>query len=104
MRTTTAEMAELGRQVAAKLRDGRGPTVVFVPRGGVSALDQPGQPFHDPDADAACFDAITEGLRGSAVEVVPLDVHINDPAFGLAMAERLHQLVAATQAAPGGRP
>jgi uncharacterized protein (UPF0261 family) len=46
--------------------------VVFVPRGGVSALDQPGQPFHDPAADAACFDAITAGLPGSPVELVAL--------------------------------
>ncbi len=107
MRTTTAEMAELGGQLAAKLRAGPGPAVVFVPRGGVSALDQPGQPFHDPVADAACFDAITAGLRGSPVQVVTLDVHINDPAFGLAMADRLHQLIAAAPpagAASGGRP
>ena len=28
----------------------------LIPEGGVSALDAPGQPFHDPDADAALFD------------------------------------------------
>ena len=33
------------------------PTVLLIPRGGVSALDAPGRPFHDPEADAALFRA-----------------------------------------------
>ncbi len=88
MRTTRDEMAELGRRVAAKLAGATGPTVLFVPLGGVSALDAPGMPFHDPEADEACFAAM-EG----AVETVRLDMHINDPSFGRAMADRLHELI-----------
>ncbi|MGI5289935.1 Tm-1-like ATP-binding domain-containing protein [Nonomuraea polychroma] len=93
MRTTAEEMRELGRRVAAKLRDAKGPAALFVPRRGVSALDAPGAAFSDPKADAACFEAMDEGLRGSGVAVEDLDLHINDPAFGRAMAERLHQLI-----------
>ncbi|RVX41643.1 uncharacterized protein (UPF0261 family) [Nonomuraea polychroma] len=93
MRTTAEEMRELGRRVAAKLRDAKGPAALFVPRRGVSALDAPGAAFADPKADAACFEAMEEGLRGSGVAVEDLDLHINDPAFGRAMAERLHQLI-----------
>ena len=89
MRTTPDEMAELGRRVAAKLSAATGPTALFVPLGGVSALDAPGLPFHDPKADAVCFEA----LRGAAVDTVRLDININDPAFGRAMADRLHQLI-----------
>jgi uncharacterized protein (UPF0261 family) len=88
MRTTPEEMAELGRRVAAKLRAATGPTALFVPLGGVSALDAPGLPFHDPAADAACF-AELEG----AVETEKLDMNINDPAFGRAMADRLHRMI-----------
>ncbi|MEU6797237.1 Tm-1-like ATP-binding domain-containing protein [Nonomuraea wenchangensis] len=93
MRTTPEEMAELGRRVAAKLRRARGPAVLFLPRRGVSALDAPGGAFARPDADEACFEALVEGLRGSAVAVEDLDLHINDPAFGRAMADRLHELI-----------
>ncbi|MGP3960202.1 Tm-1-like ATP-binding domain-containing protein [Nonomuraea sp. 3N208] len=93
MRTTAEEMRELGRRVAAKLRDAKGPAVLFVPRRGVSALDAPGAAFADSKADAACFEAMEEGLRGSGVAVEDLDLHINDPAFGRAMAERLHDLI-----------
>ncbi|WP_149261105.1 Tm-1-like ATP-binding domain-containing protein [Actinomadura sp. K4S16] len=88
MRTTPEEMAELGRRVAAKLAAATGPTVLFVPLGGVSALDAPGMPFHDPEADEACFAAM-EG----AVETERLDMNINDPEFGRAMADRLHRLI-----------
>ncbi|MFI7707862.1 Tm-1-like ATP-binding domain-containing protein [Nonomuraea sp. NPDC049480] len=93
MRTTPGEMRELGGRVAAKLRAAAGPTALFVPRQGVSALDAPGAAFADPKADAACFEAMEEGLRGSAVAVEDLDLHINDPAFGRAMADRLHDMI-----------
>ncbi|QYC42334.1 hypothetical protein Nocox_23655 [Nonomuraea coxensis DSM 45129] len=93
MRTTPEEMRELGRRVAAKLRRARGPAALFLPRRGVSALDAPGGAFAGPEADAACFEALEEGLRGSAVAVEDLDLHVNDPAFGRAMADRLHELI-----------
>ena len=47
MRTTPEEMAELGRRIARKLNGADGPTVLFVPLKGVSAIDVEGQPFHD---------------------------------------------------------
>jgi uncharacterized protein (UPF0261 family) len=89
MRTTSEEMAELGRRVAAKLAAATGPTTLFVPLAGVSALDAPGMPFHDSKADEACFDA----LQGAAVDTERLEVNINDPAFGRAMADRLHEMI-----------
>jgi uncharacterized protein (UPF0261 family) len=53
MRTTAAECGELGRMIGRKLSAATGPTAVFVPLGGVSMIDVPGQPFHDPEAGAA---------------------------------------------------
>jgi uncharacterized protein (UPF0261 family) len=93
MRTTAGEMGELGRRVAEKLRGATGPTALFLPLGGVSALDSPGAAFHDPKADQACFEAMGEGLRGSAVQVEELDLHVNDLGFGRAMADRLHLMI-----------
>ncbi|TDB92067.1 UPF0261 family protein [Actinomadura sp. 7K534] len=92
MRTTPEEMAELGRRVAAKLAAATGPAALFVPLGGVSALDAPGMPFHDPAADEACFAAMAGAVDG-AVETERLDVNINDPSFGRAMADRLHRMI-----------
>ncbi len=93
MRTTAPENAELGRRVARKLNGADSPTALFVPLGGVSAIDIPGQPFHDPEADAALFESLREGIDPAKVEVHEIDANINDPAFATAMAERLHELI-----------
>jgi uncharacterized protein (UPF0261 family) len=92
MRTTAEECAELGRRIAAKLSAAAGPVSLFVPLAGVSMIDAPGQPFHDPEADAALFDALRSGL-GSNVELVELDMNVNDDAFADAMVERLDAYV-----------
>src|SRR5215210_1151933 len=91
MRTTAEENAELGRRIARKLNAARGPVTLFVPLGGVSLIDAEGQPFYDPEADMALFDALRENLDGGVVEVREMESHVNDPAFASAMAERLHE-------------
>ena len=93
MRTTPDENAELGRRIAEKLNRAGSPTVLFVPLGGVSAIDVDGQPFHDREADAALFDALREHLDRARVEVQEIDAEVNDPAFATAMADRLHELI-----------
>lgn len=90
MRTTPEEMAELGRRIARKLAAATGPTELFIPLRGVSAIDVEGMPFHDADADAALFSALTEDLAGTSVPVRRLDLAINDKGFGTAMANALH--------------
>ena len=70
------------------------PTVVLIPRGGVSALDIPGGPFHDPEADAALFGALAAGLAAHPrARLVVRDEHINDPAFADAAAAMLLELL-----------
>lgn len=90
MRTTPEEMAELGRRIATKLAAATGPTELFIPLRGVSAIDVEGAPFRDAEADAALFAELRAGLTGSGVVVHELDQAINDPGFGAAMARALH--------------
>ena len=52
MRTTPEECAAMGRWIGARLNEMEGPVRFFLPEGGVSALDAPGQPFDDPGARA----------------------------------------------------
>lgn len=94
MRTTPEECAELGRIIASKLNRAQGPTALFVPLKGVSAIDKEGQPFYLPAADAALFETICKNVR-APVELVELDLHINDPAFAQAIAGRLLEMLAA---------
>jgi uncharacterized protein (UPF0261 family) len=93
MRTTADENAELGRRIARKLNAAGSPTVLYVPLGGVSAIDVDGMPFHDPEADAALFDALRAELDRDRVEVHELEADVNDEAFATAMADRLHELI-----------
>lgn len=89
MRTTPDECAEIGRVIAEKLNAATGPTALFLPLRGVSAMDKEGAPFHDPNADVALFDALRRHVRTPPVELIELDLHINDPAFADALAEKL---------------
>jgi uncharacterized protein (UPF0261 family) len=93
MRTTAEEMAELGARIGRKAAAATGPTEVFWPDRGVSALDADGQVFFDAAADAACRDALAGKLRAAGRILHRVDAHINDPAFGRAMADRLHQMI-----------
>lgn len=88
MRTTPEECAELGRVIAQKLNQTTGPTALFIPLRGVSAIDKEGQPFYLPEADAALFDALRRNIR-PPIELIELDMHINDPKYAEAMAGRL---------------
>jgi uncharacterized protein (UPF0261 family) len=88
MRTTPAECAELGRILAEKINAYRAPTTVLFPTRGLSVIGEPGQPFWDPDADAALLAALQRELRRD-VPLVVLDLSINDPSFAKACAEAL---------------
>jgi len=82
MRTTPAENAEMGRFIGEKLNRMNGPVRFYLPEGGVSALDAPGQPFWDPAADRALFAALEETVRQTASrKLVRVPHNINDPAF-----------------------
>lgn len=87
MRTSASECAEIGRRIAAEVGRARSPQFVVAPLRGLSALDAPGQPFCDPEADRALFDALRTSLPKE--RYLELDLHVNDPAFAEAMAERL---------------
>jgi uncharacterized protein (UPF0261 family) len=63
MRTTAQESRQIGGWLAEKLNRCGGPVRFLIPEKGVSMLDAPGQPFHDPTADAALFNAIEHTLR-----------------------------------------
>ena len=93
MRTTVEENRRMGRWIGEKLNQMEGPVRFLLPEGGVSALDAPGHPFWNPEADAALFGAITETVRLTANrQIIRLPHHINDPAFAAALAQHFRAL------------
>jgi uncharacterized protein (UPF0261 family) len=88
IRTTPRENVLIGQWIGERLNQCEGPVRFFIPEKGLSALDSPGRPFFDPDADEALFNAIEATVRTSDTRIVRrLPLHINDPDFGLALAQ-----------------
>ena len=82
MRTTPEENDRMGRWIGERLNQMDGVVRFFLPEGGVSALDAPGQPFWDPDADAALFKALERTVRQtSSRQLIRVKRNINDPEF-----------------------
>ena len=88
MRTTPAETAELGRIMARKLSEAKGPTTVIIPTRGVSAIDQTGQPFDSPEARTAWIENLKAHI-GDSVTLIEMDAHINADEFATKLAETL---------------
>ena len=82
MRTTAEESARIGTWIGERLNRMTGPVRFFLPEGGLSALDAPGQPFWDPVADKALFAALEATVnQTSARQLIRTPHNINDPAF-----------------------
>jgi uncharacterized protein (UPF0261 family) len=86
MRTNAAENARIGTWIGERLNRIDAPLRFLLPEGGVSALDAPSQPFHDPAADAALFGALRATVRQTATrQVIGVAHHINDRPFADAL-------------------
>ena len=93
MRTTREENDRMGRWIAERLNRMDGPVRFLIPELGVSALDAAGEPFWDPDADAALFKALEQTVRQTANrQLVRVRRNINDPEFAAAVVEAFRAL------------
>jgi uncharacterized protein (UPF0261 family) len=94
MRTTAAENDRIGRWIGERLNAMDGPVRFFLPEGGVSALDAPGQPFWDPEADAALFRALDQTVRQTSNrQLIRLKRNINEPEFAAAVVAAFRPLI-----------
>ena len=85
MRTTPEENAQMGHWIAGRLNDMEGPVRFLLPEGGVSALDAPGMPFHDPAATQSLFAAIEETFKETSNRrLIRVPHNLNTPEFSQA--------------------
>jgi uncharacterized protein (UPF0261 family)/ABC-type branched-subunit amino acid transport system ATPase component len=93
MRTTPEECTRMGRWIGERLNRMEGQVRFFLPEGGVSALDAPGQPFHDLAARSALFAALVATVRQtSSRQLISLPHHINAPEFAAALVAAFRNL------------
>ncbi|SCB49958.1 Uncharacterized protein, UPF0261 family [Bradyrhizobium shewense] len=86
MRTSVEENERIGHWIGERLNQMDGPVRFFLPEGGVSALDARGQPFWDPDTDAALFRTLERTVRQTGNrQLIRTPKNINDPDFAAAI-------------------
>lgn len=93
MRTNVEENIRIGEFIVEKLRNAATPVTVFIPRGGLSSIDRPGEIFYMPEANEALFQTLKNGLAGTAVRVIEDSRHLYDPGFGEDAAALLDEMM-----------
>ncbi|MBS7707781.1 Tm-1-like ATP-binding domain-containing protein [Chelatococcus asaccharovorans] len=94
MRTTADENARMGEWIGERLNRCEGEVRFLLPLGGVSLLDAPGQAFHDPEADAALFNALERTVKQTKRRRIMRVPHaINDEAFADIVVQELEDAV-----------
>ena len=92
LRTNIAENKKIGKMIAQAANESAAPVVILLPLQGVSMLDSEGERFWDPEADAACYDAIKANVK-PGIQVIESDHNINDPEFSGLCANTLLDLL-----------
>lgn len=94
MRTTAEENRAIGQWIVDRVNRMQGPVRFLLPLRGLSAIDAPGKPFFDAEADAALFEAIRSGWAAAANRrLVEIDAHINDPGFAEAAVQNYREII-----------
>lgn len=92
MRTNKEENRILGKRMAERLNDAKGPVCLVFPLGGLSKIGGEGEIFHDPETDRALFDAIRENVV-STIKIIEVEANINTPYFGEKVSQELLTLI-----------
>ena len=102
VRTSRTEMGIVGRVLAERLNQAKGPVAVLLPMKGWSIYGAPDGPLHDAAADAAFVRNLTKHLRPD-IPLQRLSFHINDPEFAERCCEVLREFSEIPKS-PAGEP
>lgn len=93
VRATREEIRAAGKWMIERLIGG--PVSVMIPTKGFTQLNIQGGPMFDPEADAGFAEGVREALAGRSgtqVEVLEYEMHVNDPAFAAAVAQKMIEM------------
>lgn len=88
MQTTVDEKKKFASFIANKLNKSTSKVCVCLPQKGISALDAPGNPFHDPEGTGTLLNELEKLVEiNKERQVRKLPYHINDPQFADALVD-----------------
>jgi uncharacterized protein (UPF0261 family) len=93
LRLNKVEMALVGEEIGKRLQHTSDETVFLIPTSGYDSYATEGEPFYDPEADAAFVASLKQQVPQN-VTVIERPTHINDPSFAREAAETLLELLA----------
>ena len=92
IRINKDEQVAVAYEIAKRLKDSKGPTVVMVPTKGYDSYSVKGMGFWEPDTDQAFVDVLKKELPPN-IPVIEKDQDINDPKFAEEMARTLVEIM-----------
>jgi uncharacterized protein (UPF0261 family) len=95
VRASGEEMERVGKLMASKLNQARGPTIVMIPLRGFSYPNREGEPLYDEEGNLAYLRSLKENIAG--VKVIEIDAHINDAEFANSAAQTMVKLLSDTK-------
>jgi uncharacterized protein (UPF0261 family) len=93
VRSSQEECTRVGEIIATKLNRSRGPVTLVIPHGGFSSYSCAGGVLSDAAADSCLFESLRAHIDPKVVHIIDRDEHINDPKFGEAVADALHEQI-----------
>ncbi|MBW1667578.1 MAG: Tm-1-like ATP-binding domain-containing protein [Deltaproteobacteria bacterium] len=86
----------IGRTVAKKLNQAKGPVKFLVPWKGWSIANMEGQPLYEPETDKLLIDTIKAEVNPEITEIREYDLYINTPEFASVIVETLEEMLSKT--------
>jgi len=80
VRATPEELIKIGKIIAHKLNQAKGPVKVFIPLKGFCFPDRKGLPLYDPEGNQTFITSLKKNLLPN-IPFIEINAHINDPEF-----------------------
>ncbi len=98
VRASADELRLVGKELARRLNEARGPTAFLFPLRGWTENGREGGPLNDPEADGALLASLRASLKPE-VSLTEVDSNLNDPPFAELAVELLERMLKEKQEA-----
>ena len=88
-----SEIVEVGKLIATRLNESKGPVSIVIPLQGFRIGTKPGEPLYDPEIDLALIQILRTKVKDN-IKIIEVDANINDYEFNLVALKEMEKLLA----------